>query len=165
MWDDIQPYFIYTLDIYLLLKAWAQRPSCPTKAAAFLSCFSSFLCPPSDAEAQLRRLACVSTVLKFAEFSNCNTGFPSLFRFNFCQSFSFHFLAVVCFCLHSFEISNPILAIDFSGLSDSFSWVTLHPPAFLSHHRFILIREKTWKAELSHFFRLVTSKLYPPSSH
>ena len=124
---------------------WKREPKDPVAPPRLLhfweiSCFSSFLCPPSDAEAQLRRLACVSTVLKFAEFSNCNTGFPSLFRFNFCQSFSFHFLAVVCFCLHSFEISNPILAIDFSGLSDSFSWVTLHPPAFLSHHRFILIR-------------------------
>ena len=70
----------------------------------------------------------------------------------------FHFLPY--FCIHSCEISNIVLANAFSNLSNPLFSTCSAPSLFLAlplHFDKIA----SWKSPLSHFFWLVTSKLYP----
>ena len=77
-------------------------------------------------------------------------------RWQFCPMF--HFLPY--FCIHSCEISNIVLANAFSNLSNPLFSTSSVPSLFLAlplHFDKIA----SWKSPLSHFFWLVTSKLYP----
>ena len=141
-----------TLSPYLPQKGWAKRPTRINMA----TCLHS---PSGKARLDWEtRLACgsKSEIRRTSELQHRLSFFWPRFLCNFVQCFTFCHI----FCIHSCEISYIVLAIAFSNLSNPLFSTSSAPSLFLAlplHFDKIA----SWKSPLSHFFWLVTSKLYP----
>ena len=145
-----------TLSPYLPQKGWAKRPTRINMATCLHSpSGKARLLMEIDCET---RLACgsKSEIRRTSELQHRLSFVWPRFLGNSVQCFTFCHI----FCIHSCEISYIVLAIAFSNLSNPLFSTSSAPSLFLAlplHFDKIA----SWKSPLSHFFWLVTSKLYP----